>query len=48
VPFALLLGVGAVGGMVLAGKAAQHPGRTRWIVTATAFALALPWLAAHR
>jgi 4-hydroxybenzoate polyprenyltransferase len=48
-PFAILLGVTSLVGAGLAGKTVtEHPGRTRWIVTATALAGAIPWLALHR
>jgi 4-hydroxybenzoate polyprenyltransferase len=49
VPFAILLGVTAMSGALLAGKtAAENPNRTRWVVTATALALIIPWLGVHR
>jgi len=48
-PFAILLSVMSLVGAGLAGKTViEHPGRTRWVVTAVALAVAIPWLAVHR
>lgn len=49
VPLAILLGVTALSGTLLAGRTADaRPERTRWVVAITALALAIPWLAVRR